>query len=230
MQSCRRDANSQKGFMFASCAVHLATVNNSDEETKSFRYEKETNMRTIRNLAVIAIAAITFALLAPNAEAQIPLQKIRVTISEPVEVPNMVLPIGTYIFEAIENGRMTRILSSDESHIYTTVLTQPDERREPLDNPVVTLSESPKGQVPRIDSWFFAGESIGNEFLYAGIKIEGAYKSRLDALTKETGHFVAQAAEDAVEAPEYAAVHVERAVVGSSVATGPFFRANFLVN
>jgi hypothetical protein len=49
-------------------------------------------------------------------------------------------------------------------------------------------------------------------------------------LTKDAGHVVATVAEDAVEAPEYVAMHVEHAVVGSSVATGRFFRANFLVN
>ena len=41
---------------------------------------------------------------------------------------------------------------------------------------------------------------------------------------------MASVVEDAAEAPEYVAMHVERAVVGSSVATGRFFRANFLVN
>ena len=179
-------------------------------------------MRTIRNLAVIAIAATVLAILAPNAGAQIPIQEIQVTVSEPVEVPNLVLPIGTYVFQAVENGRITRNLNSDESHVYATILTQPEERREPMDNSAVTLTESPKGQLPRINSWFFAGESIGSEFLYAGIRAD----SRLDAFTKDAGHFVAVAAEDAVEAPVSAAMHVERA----SVATGRFFRANFLVN
>ena len=183
-------------------------------------------MRTIRKLIVIAIAAITFATLAPEASAQILIQKLRVTVSEPVEVPNLVLPAGTYVFESLENGRVTRILSADENHVYTTVLTQPEERREPMDNSVVTLTEIPKGQVPRIDSWFFAGESIGNEFLYAGTKTE----SRLDAFTKDAGHLVAVAAEDAVQAPIDATMHVERAVAGSSVATGRFFRTNFLVH
>ena len=182
-------------------------------------------MRTIGNFAMIAIAASVIALVVPNANAQIPIQKIHVTISEPVEVPNMVLPIGTYVFEALENGRVTRILSSDESHLYTTILTQPEDRQEPLDNPVVNLSESPKGQVPRIESWFFAGESIGSEFLYAGNKIEGESISRFDTFMKETEHVVAEV----VEAPINAAAHAEHAVAESSVATGRFFGSRFLV-
>ena len=160
-------------------------------------------MRTTRNFAMTAVAAAAFAWLAPTAGAQIPIEKIQVKVSEPVEVPNMVLPIGTYVFEAVENGRVTRILSSDESHIYATFLTQPEERREPVENPTVTLMEAPKGQPPRIDSWFFAGESVGSEFLYAGSKAGGV------------AHYVAESAEDVAKASE---------------ATGRFFRANFLVN
>jgi len=165
-------------------------------------------MNAYRNFALIATAATAFALLTPNASAQIPIQKLRVTVSRPVEVPNLVLPIGTYIFEALENGRVTRIFSADESRVYATLLTQPDERREPVDNAVITFKETPKGALERIDSWFFAGESIGSEFLYPATPADGKSRSKLNSFTGEAG----------------------RAVVGSSVATGRFFRANFLVN
>jgi len=187
-------------------------------------------MITTRKLAAIAGAAIAIAVLSPNAGAQVPIQKLSVTVSEPVEVPNMVLRIGTYVFEALENGRVTRILSADERHIYNTLLTQPEERREPVENSMVHLKEGPEGEVQRIDSWFFAGESMGSEFLYTGTGADEKTESKLSAFTKDAGHVVAGVAEAAVEAPEYVALHVEHAVVGSSVATGRFFRANFLVN
>jgi len=187
-------------------------------------------MNAYRNLAVIAIVATTFAVLAPNARAQMTIQKLKVTISEPVEVPNLVLPVGTYVFEALENGRVTRIFSADESHIYATLLTQPKERREPMDNPTITFKQSQRGEVERIDSWFYPAESIGNEFVYPRTPVDGRSESKLDVFTKEAGRDVAGAVEDVVAIPEYLAVHAEHAVVGSSIATGRFFRANFLVN
>jgi len=164
-------------------------------------------MNAYRNIAVIAIVAFACAILAPNASAQIPIEKLSVTISEPVEVPGLVLPIGTYVFEALENGRLTRILNADESHVYATLLTQPDERRMPVDSPAITFKETQKGAVERIDAWFFADESIGSEFLYPGTPVD-----------------------DVMALPEYLVVHAERAVVNTSIATGRFFRANFLVN
>jgi hypothetical protein len=201
-----------------------------NQMTTRFGLKRRTNMITRHRLAAIAVAVITLAVLSPNAGAQIPNQKLRMTISEPLEVPNLVLPSGTYVFEALENGRVTRILSADETHIYTTLLTQPEERRESVETPLVTLKEAPKGEVQRIDSWFFAGESIGNEFLYSGTSEDGESESKFSAFTRDAGHVVASVAETTVEAPEYVALHVGHAIVGSSVATGRFFRANSLVN
>jgi len=187
-------------------------------------------MITTAKLAAITGAAIALAVLSPNAGAQVPIQKLSVTISEPVEVPNRVLPIGTYVFEALENGRVTRILSADEHHIYTTLLTQHEERQEPVANSLVNLKEGPEGEVQRIDSWFFAGESIGSEFLYTATGADGKSESKLSAFTKDAGHVAAGIAETAVKAPEYVAMQLEHAVAGSSVATARFFRTNFLVN
>jgi hypothetical protein len=191
---------------------------------------KEIRMNAYRYIAVTVFVTTLCAVFVPNANAQLPIQKLRVTISEPLEVPSLVLPIGTYIFEAVENGRVTRVLNADESHIYATLLTQPQERREPVDSPVIALKEPQKGAVGRIDAWFFAGESIGSEFLYPETPGVDKSESKLGVFTGEAGHAVEMVAEDVVAVPEYLAVHAGHAVVGSSVATGRFFRANFLVN
>ena len=187
-------------------------------------------MNAYRNLTLIALVVTAFAVLAPNARAQMPIQKIRVTISEPVEVPDLVLPIGTYVFEALEMGHVTRILSADENHIYATLSTIPDERREPMDNATVTFRETSKDDVERIDSWFFPGESIGNEFVYSKTPSDRISGSKIGAFTRETGRVTADSAEDVVAVPVYLAVHAERAVVTASVATGRFLGARFLVN
>jgi hypothetical protein len=98
-----------------------------------------------------------------------------------------------------------------------------------VDSPAITFRELQKGAVERIDAWFFAGESIGSEFLYPETPGEKS-QSEFGVFTRDAGHAAAMAAEDVVMVPEYLAVHAERAVVNSSVATGRFFRANFLVN
>ena len=91
-------------------------------------------MNAYRNLTLAALVATVLAVLTPNARAQMLEEKMRVTFSGPVEVPGEVLPAGTYTFEALENGHLTRILSADEKHVDATLLTIPDEQMEPMEN------------------------------------------------------------------------------------------------
>src|SRR5437899_10326268 len=73
---------------------------------------------TLATLVVIAAAVV----ITPNAHAQILEEKVTVKFSEPVEIPGEVLPAGVYIFEAVENGHTTRIVSADEKKVYSTLL------------------------------------------------------------------------------------------------------------
>ena len=106
------------------------------------------------------------AVLTPNARAQMLEERERVTFSGPVEVPGEVLPAGSYVFEALENGHLTRILSADETHVYATLFTVPDEQRESVEKATIVLGEGPKGSPERVKEWFFPGDSTGNEFIF----------------------------------------------------------------
>jgi len=123
-------------------------------------------MNGCRKVAVAAIGSAALTLFAPHARAQLIEQRISVTFSGPVEVPGEVLPAGTYVFEALQDGTMTRILSPDEKHVYATLITVPAEKMEPVDNATVILGKSQEGIPQRVDSWFFPGESVGSEFVY----------------------------------------------------------------
>jgi hypothetical protein len=105
-------------------------------------------------------------LLTPGARGQSLEQKIKVTFSAPVMVPGEVLPAGSYVFEALQEGSLTRILSADEKHVYATLLTVPTERAQPAEEVTVILGRSPEGSPQRIESWFYPGDSVGSEFVY----------------------------------------------------------------
>jgi hypothetical protein len=123
-------------------------------------------MNACWKFAMAAVGSAALTLLAPGARAQLIEQKISVTFSGPVEVPGEVLPAGTYVFEALQDGTMTRILSPDERHVYATLLTVPAEKVEPVENATVILGKAGEGIPQRVDSWFFPGENIGSEFVY----------------------------------------------------------------
>jgi hypothetical protein len=123
-------------------------------------------MNAYRNITLAALVATVVAVVAPNARAQMLEEKMQVTFSGPVELPGEVLPAGTYVFEALENGHLTRILSADQKRVYATLITIPDDLREPVEKPTVILGEGPKDAPERVDAWFYPGDSVGNEFIY----------------------------------------------------------------
>jgi len=119
------------------------------------------------SFAIAAIAA--FCVLWPgNAGAQSPDRKTVVTFSQPVEVPNLVLPAGTYIFKRLDTvtPNLIQILNADESRVFATLITASDYRQEASDETVITFEERPNGSPKAIKDWFYPGDTAGEEFLY----------------------------------------------------------------
>src|SRR5262245_26701445 len=120
-------------------------------------------MITYRKFAVATAISAALAMFSPGARAQLLEQKITVSFSAPVEVPGEILPAGTYVFEALQDGKLTRIYSADETRIYATLLTVPDEKLQPVEKATVTLEPGlTDGSPERVDSWFFPGEATGS--------------------------------------------------------------------
>ena len=139
---------------------------------------------TLATLVVIAAAVV----ITPNAHAQILEEKVTVKFSEPVEIPGEVLPAGVYIFEAVENGHTTRIVSADEKKVYATLLTMPDQLlTEPMDQATVILGESPDGGPQRVTAWFYPGDSVGYQFIYAKTDSGKDLSSIMGSAAKATG-------------------------------------------
>src|SRR5438093_11542205 len=184
----------------------------------TFQIEKETNMNAYRKLTLFALVATVLAVSTPNARAQLLEERMRVTFSGPVELPGEVLPAGSYIFEALENGHLTRILSADQKHVYATLLTIPDERTEPAEKPTVILGESPKGSPERVAARFYPGDSVGNEFIYQKTRSSKDRASIMDSFARKSGRAAADTAKGIAMSSEFLAIHSEHAVVTSVVA------------
>ena len=175
-------------------------------------------MNSCRKLTLAALATTVLAVLTPNARAQMLEERERVTFSGPVEVPGEVLPAGSYVFEALENGHLTRILSADETHVYATLFTVPDEQRESVEKATIVLGEGPKGSPERVKEWFFPGDSTGNEFIFQKARSRKDLASITGASIRGTGRAVADTAKRVAISSEFVGVHAEHVVVNSSVA------------
>jgi hypothetical protein len=96
-------------------------------------------------------------------------KKTIVTISQSIEVPGAVLAPGKYVFKLVNsdsNRHIVQIMNERENHVYTTNLAFAKERMEPADKTVLTFYEMPGGGPEPIRSWFYPGDTIGQEFAY----------------------------------------------------------------
>src|SRR6266849_3163761 len=100
-------------------------------------------MRYVKRITFVLAVAL-FVVTSRSARADEFDRLMVITFSGPVEVPGAVLPAGTYQFKLADpNGdrNVVEIRSSDRSKVYATLLTIPDERSTPTDDPVVTFEE-----------------------------------------------------------------------------------------
>src|SRR2546422_98517 len=61
---------------------------------------------------------------------------------------------------------VVRIFGKDETHVYATLLAIPDYRMNPADKTVMTFEERANGSPRAIKSWFYPGDTAGEEFVY----------------------------------------------------------------
>jgi len=132
-------------------------------------------MKSIRLFAVV-LAALFFTAFVPNARAGMLDKRITVIFSQPVEIPGLVLPAGTYVFERADTSQhVVRIFNANETHVFATLLTVPEYLLNPVDKTVITLEERATGAPEAVQAWFYPGDTSGEEFLYMN-SAEGGQK------------------------------------------------------
>jgi len=121
-----------------------------------------------KHFAALAAAALCIS-IAPAAHADEWNKKTTLTINEPVEVPNVVLEPGTYVFKLLDspsNRHVVQIFDQHEKHLITTILAIPNYRLRPTGKSEFTFWEVPAGQPAAMRAWFYPGNLAGQEFAY----------------------------------------------------------------
>jgi len=96
-------------------------------------------------------------------------KKTYINTSRSIEVPGAILPPGRYVFKLLDsqsNRHIVQILNDRENHVYATNLAIPKQRMEPADKTILTFYEMPGGGPEPVRSWFYPGDTIGQEFAY----------------------------------------------------------------
>lgn len=108
------------------------------------------------------------------------------TFNQPVELPGVTLPPGTFIFRFVDGttGRkVMQVQAKDASNkTYGMFLTINAQRPRPSDDAELRFLETPAGQPSAVKTWWYPGNTIGREFIYP--------KSQARRLAKATNQTV----------------------------------------
>ncbi|HUJ94565.1 MAG TPA: hypothetical protein VLW84_04810 [Terriglobales bacterium] len=126
-------------------------------------------MRMMKLCSILAIALFAGVALLPRAQASLWNQMTVAHFSQPIALPGMVLPAGTYRFVLLDsnsNRNVVQIFSDDWSTIYATFDTIPDLRSHVSGRSEFDFAERPHDRPEALMVWFFPGLTTGHEFVY----------------------------------------------------------------
>ena len=123
------------------------------------------------NRLTLAVASVGLvgAALAPNMLADEWNKKTILTVNEPIQLPNKVLPPGKYVMKLLDspsNRHIVQVFNGDETQLQTTILAIPNYRLEPTGKTQFQFWETPPGQPKAMRAWFYPGDNFGQEFAY----------------------------------------------------------------
>ena len=93
----------------------------------------------------------------------------RLDIDETIQVPGATLPPGKYVVKLADspsNRHIVRFFNEDQSKVLATVLAVPNQRMQPSGETQLGWYETPAGEPPALRSWFYPGDTFGQQFVY----------------------------------------------------------------
>lgn len=169
---------------------------------------KRFSWKTGMQLAAVAILGL--ALFHPSLKADEYNRQTMITISQPLEVPGVVLAPGTYVmrlFNSSSDRHIVQFMTEDRKQQLALTFAVSAERIRPTGKTVLTMYEGSRDAPPALRTWFYPGDVVGQEFLYPheqAIRIAARTKTTVPEVetaqaesTKESAEVVAPAAESA---------------------------------
>lgn len=120
-------------------------------------------------LPIAAVALLGCALLHPVLKADEYNRKTVITISQPLEVPGVILTPGTYVmrlFNSSSDRHIVQFMTEDQKHQLALTFAVAADRVRPTGKTVLTMYEGSRESPPAIRTWFYPGDTVGQEFLY----------------------------------------------------------------
>ena len=120
-------------------------------------------------LPIAAAALLGLAILHPVLKADEYNRQTFFTITQPLEVPGVVLTPGTYVmrlFDSSSDRHIVQFMTEDRKKQLALTFAVAADRVRPTGKTVLTMYEGSRGEPPALHTWFYPGDVVGQEFLY----------------------------------------------------------------
>jgi hypothetical protein len=120
-------------------------------------------------LVVACSLAVVWLVTTPTASADDWDKATRITLNQPIEIPGLVLPAGTYIVKIVDlaaERHVVRFTSEDGTKVFATLIGIPNFRLEPTEESAFIFREAEVAQPKALHAWFYPGHQYGIEFAY----------------------------------------------------------------
>jgi hypothetical protein len=92
------------------------------------------------------------------------------TFSQPITLPGVTLPAGTYLFrlgDPTTGRKVVQVMSQNGMQSYAMMLSIPAQRQDVPDEPEISFMETPAGMPAAVKTWWHQGERTGHELIYS---------------------------------------------------------------
>jgi len=164
---------------------------------------KEMRFLQSTGFAVMAFCSLA-SLIVPGARADEWNKMTKLTFNQPVQVPGVTLPAGTYVFKLADSEgdrTIVQIFNENQTKLITTILAIPDYRMKTPGKTIISFDERPTGQPEALRAWFYPGDNFGVEFVYP--------KQKATELAKANQRPVLSTREELTDAPSMKNATVE---------------------
>ena len=121
-------------------------------------------------LALFFGVALAFMLFQPVARADEWNEMTKLKFNEPIELPRVVLPAGSYWFKLANspsNRNIVEVFSTNWKHEYATLLTIPTYRQHSTDYTVLKFAERRHDLPEALLKWYYPGRLTVQQFVYS---------------------------------------------------------------
>jgi len=121
-------------------------------------------------ISIVCGVVLAWIAFVPVARADEWNQMTKMSFSQPVELPGMVLPAGQYWFTVADspnNRNVVEVYKGDWSRQLAVLLTIPSYRTQSTDRTEIKFAERPHDRPEALLKWYYPGRLTGREFVYS---------------------------------------------------------------